>query len=84
MAKCQATTRKGQPCPNETETYDPTSKTWLCHLHHPRSLFRQQVAEKRNWRNRISRTTGQDPLSVPSKHLRRWPPPDTAPLKDRH
>lgn len=50
MAKCQAQTRKGKPCPHEGATIDPVSGEFRCHLHHPQRKFQQRVAARREYR----------------------------------
>lgn len=72
MAKCQATTRKGKPCPNEDATLDPASGEFQCHVHHPQSIYRQQVAANREYRQRHPK-----PKRV-RRPRRPWPPLDTA------
>ena len=49
MAQCQAITKKGKgpPCTNGDASPDADSGLWLCHLHHPKRLFRQQVSATR-------------------------------------
>lgn len=47
MAQCQAFTKKEKRCVNGDATIDEKTGTFLCHLHHPARLFRQQVAAKR-------------------------------------
>ncbi len=49
MANCQAITKKGKgpPCTNGDASPDADSGLWLCHLHHPKRLFRQQISATR-------------------------------------
>ena len=49
MATCQAVTKKGKgpQCTNGDASPDADSGLWLCHLHHPKRLFRQQVSATR-------------------------------------
>ncbi len=48
MAICQAFTRKGKgpKCVIGDATFHAESQRWLCHLHHPDALFRQQVTAR--------------------------------------
>jgi hypothetical protein len=45
--RCEANTKKhGTQCENYAATWNEFSKQMLCHLHHPASTFRKQVAMK--------------------------------------
>ncbi len=47
--RCEALTKKGQPCPNDADRFHEASNRWLCHIHNPDALFRKQIDANREW-----------------------------------
>ena len=64
-SRCEATTKKhGTQCVNWGAAWCAFNKKMLCHLHHPDSTFRKQVAAKRGPR---MTTPKQPPPSLERK-----------------
>lgn len=84
MAQCQAVTKKGKgpTCINGDARPDGESGLWLCHLHHPQSLFRQQVSARKADRQQKSKSVRRLKPVLPPNKLRsldlnlRADPPD--------
>lgn len=57
MPKCEAQTRKKRPCPNGASVQH-TDGRWLCHIHHPMMIFRQQVDRRQSLKAEL-KATGQ-------------------------
>ena len=76
-ARCQSLTKKGLQCPAYGATIDPGTGGFACHVHNSVGVFRRQIESTRAERK------ARKPRK--QRRLRRqWPPPETAPLKDRH
>jgi hypothetical protein len=69
-AQCEAITKAGRCCPNKTEhTFEGH---WLCHIHHPRLTFHQQVVARRMEKHHA---VGHPPPKPKPQTRRRTGPP---------
>lgn len=77
---CEALTKKKRPCPNFADQTDGEGK-WLCHLHNPRMLYRQQVLAKREDRKACGRRQRRNARVTVSNADRQQ---KSAPISNRH